>query len=28
MGLKDLPTFIDYILAKTGQEKLTYIGHS
>jgi len=28
MGLKDLPTFIDYILDKTGQEKLTYIGHS
>ena len=28
MGLKDLPTFIDHILATTGQEKLTYIGHS
>ena len=27
-GLKDLPAFIDHILAKTGQEKLTYIGHS
>ena len=28
MGLKDLPTFIDFVLEKTGQEKLTYIGHS
>ena len=28
MGLKDLPASIDYILKKTGQEKLTYIGHS
>lgn len=28
MGLKDLPTFIDHILETTGQEKLTYIGHS
>ena len=28
MGLHDLPTFIDHITAKTGQEKITYIGHS
>lgn len=28
LGLGDLPAFIDYILDKTGQEKLTYIGHS
>lgn len=28
MGLKDLPTFIDHILETTGQEQLTYIGHS
>lgn len=28
MGLKDVPALIDYILAKTGQQKLTYIGHS
>ena len=28
LGLKDVTAFIDYILAKTGQEKLTYIGHS
>ena len=27
-GLKDLPTFIDHILSVTGQEQLTYIGHS
>lgn len=27
-GLKDLPTFIDKILQVTGQEQLTYIGHS
>ena len=26
--MKDLPTFIDYILGVTGQQKLTYIGHS
>lgn len=28
LGLVDVPTFIDYILESTGQEKLTYIGHS
>ncbi|XP_075973243.1 lipase 3-like [Anticarsia gemmatalis] len=28
IGNYDLPAFIDYILAKTGQEKLHYIGHS
>jgi len=28
MGLKDSPTFIDYILNKTGQETLSYVGHS
>jgi len=28
MGLHDVPSFIDYILAETGQEQLTYIGHS
>ncbi|KAJ8727886.1 hypothetical protein PYW08_016271 [Mythimna loreyi] len=28
IGNHDLPAFIDYILAKTGQEKLHYIGHS
>jgi pimeloyl-ACP methyl ester carboxylesterase len=28
MGTKDVPAFIDYILEETGQEKLTYIGHS
>lgn len=28
MGLKDTPAFIDFVLEKTGQEKLTYIGHS
>ena len=28
MALKDVPTFVDYILAETGQPNLTYIGHS
>jgi lysosomal acid lipase/cholesteryl ester hydrolase len=28
MGLYDVPAFIDFILAKTGQDKLTYVGHS
>lgn len=28
MGVHDLPANIDYILAKTGQSKLQYIGHS
>lgn len=28
LGLEDLPTFIDHILETTGQEQLTYIGHS
>lgn len=28
LGLGDIPAFIDYILDKTGQDKLTYIGHS
>jgi len=28
MGLHDLPAFIDYVLAKTGQDQLTYVGHS
>lgn len=28
IGENDLPTFIDYILAVTNQEKLFYIGHS
>ncbi|KAJ8730361.1 hypothetical protein PYW07_017399 [Mythimna separata] len=28
IGNLDLPAFIDYILEKTGQEKLHYIGHS
>jgi pimeloyl-ACP methyl ester carboxylesterase len=28
MGLHDLPTFIDHIIETTGQEKITYIGHS
>ena len=26
--MKDLPTFIDHVLDTTGQEQLTYIGHS
>ena len=28
MGLSDTPALIDYILAKTGNENLSYIGHS
>lgn len=28
MGTKDLPTMIDYIIEETGQEKISYIGHS
>ena len=28
MGLHDLPTFIDHIIETTGQEKITYVGHS
>ena len=28
MGLIDTPTFIDFILSKTGLEQLSYIGHS
>jgi len=28
MGLKDVPTFIDFVLDKTGKETLSYIGHS
>lgn len=28
MGRQDGPTFIDYVLNKTGQENLTWIGHS
>lgn len=28
MGLYDLPATIDYILAKTGWDKIAYIGHS
>lgn len=28
MGTKDVPAEIDFILAITGQEKLTYVGHS
>lgn len=28
IGVYDLPASIDYILAKTGQTKLHYIGHS
>ena len=28
MGMKDVPSFIDFILAKTGLETLSYIGHS
>jgi len=28
MGLKDTPSFIDFVLEKTGQSQLTYIGHS
>ncbi len=28
MGLYDTPAFIDFVLSKTQQSKLTYIGHS
>eukprot|EP00347_Sterkiella_histriomuscorum_P012496 403368358 len=28
MGTKDLPATIDYILDQTGQDKLSYVGHS
>mmetsp|Transcript_7244 Transcript_7244/g.6365 ORF Transcript_7244/g.6365 Transcript_7244/m.6365 type:complete len:80 (-) Transcript_7244:578-817(-) len=28
MGLYDLPAEIDYILEKTGQSQLSYMGHS
>lgn len=28
IGIYDMPAIIDYILLKTGQEKLHYIGHS
>ena len=28
MGVSDVPAFIDFILEKTNQSKLTYIGHS
>jgi len=28
LGTIDIPTFLDYILDKTGLEDLTYIGHS
>jgi len=28
MGTKDVPTFIDFILDKTGHETLSYVGHS
>jgi lysosomal acid lipase/cholesteryl ester hydrolase len=28
MGKFDLPAFITYILAKTGEKKLSYMGHS
>lgn len=28
MGRHDTPAFIDFVLEKTGQEQLTYIGHS
>jgi len=28
MGLKDLPTFIDFILETTGLETISYVGHS
>ena len=28
MGLKDLPTLIDFILEETGLETISYVGHS
>ena len=28
MGTKDTPAVIDYILGKTGRDKIAYIGHS
>jgi len=28
MALQDLPTFIDYILGKTGLDNISYVGHS
>ena len=28
MGMKDLPTFIDFILESTGLETISYVGHS
>lgn len=28
MGTIDVPAFIDFILAKTGNENLSYVGHS
>ena len=28
MGLYDIPAFTDFILEKTGQKKIAYVGHS
>jgi pimeloyl-ACP methyl ester carboxylesterase len=28
MGIKDLPTMIDFVLEKTGQQKVGFVGHS
>lgn len=28
MGLHDTPSFIDFVLSKTGQKQLSFIGHS
>jgi pimeloyl-ACP methyl ester carboxylesterase len=28
MGVKDTPEFIDFVLERTGQSQLTYVGHS
>jgi len=28
MGTKDVPAFVDFILDKTGQSKISYLGHS